>query len=101
MKLLITKETILNLLEVELSFLRRVYNVSKIGLFGSYARNEEKVGSDVDLLVEFEKPISFFRLFQLEEYLSDKLGTRVEIVTPDAIKKLVAPTIMGDVIYVE
>ncbi|MFX0152766.1 MAG: nucleotidyltransferase family protein, partial [Candidatus Hodarchaeota archaeon] len=75
--------------------------VNKIGLFGSYAREEQNETSDVDLLVEFITPISFFTLFKLEDYLSDKLGVKVEIVTPGALKELLIPTIMRDVIYVE
>ena len=57
---MITERTILELLEVELPSLRREYSVTKIGLFGSYARNEQEEGSDVDLLIDFKKPISFF-----------------------------------------
>jgi len=50
-------------------------------------------------LVEFEKPIDFFKLFELEEYLSERLGVKVEIVTPNAIKEEIKPYIMRNVIY--
>ncbi|MFX1514210.1 MAG: nucleotidyltransferase family protein [Promethearchaeota archaeon] len=98
---MITKDEILALLEVELPFLRRIYQVRKIGLFGSYARNEQEEESNVDLLIDFEKPISFFRLFKLEDYLSKKLGNKVEIITFGALKELMTPTIVRDVIYAE
>jgi predicted nucleotidyltransferase len=58
--------------------------------------------SDLDLLVEFAKPISSFTLFKLEDYyLSDKLGVHVEILTPGGLKELLKPIIMSDVIYVK
>jgi len=89
------------MLEAEIPFIKKAYQVNKIGLFGSYAREEQNETSDVDLLVEFFTPISFFTLFKLEDYLSDKLGVKVEIVTPRALKELIIPTIMRDIIYVE
>jgi predicted nucleotidyltransferase len=96
----LSKKKILDILEDEIPFIKKAYQVSKIGLFGSYAREEQTDESDVDLLIEFVKPISFFTLFKLENYLSDKLGVKVEIVTPRALKELIIPTIMRDVIYV-
>ena len=98
---MLSKKKILGILEAEIPFIKKAYQVNKIGLFGSYAREEQNETSDVDLLVEFVTPISFFTLFKLEDYLSDKLGVKVEIVTPRALKELIIPTIMRDVIYVE
>ncbi|MHA1947272.1 MAG: nucleotidyltransferase family protein [Candidatus Hodarchaeales archaeon] len=96
-----TRKKILDFLEAEMSFLMKTYNVNTIGLFGSYAREEQTETSDLDLLVEFTKPISYFTLFKLEDYLSDKLGVHVEIVTPGGLKELIKPIIMRDVLYVE
>ena len=101
MKEVLTKKKILDFLEAEMSFLMKAYNVNTIGLFGSYAREVQTETSDLDLLVEFSKPISYFTLFKLEDYLSDKLGVHVEIVTPDGLKELIKPIIMRDVLYVE
>ncbi len=101
MNRVLSKKKILDSLVAELPFIKKTYQVNKIGLFGSYARDEQKEISDVDLLVEFGTPISFFTLFKLEDYLSDKLGVKVEIITPGALKELTIPTIMRDVIYVE
>jgi len=52
------------------------------------------------LLVEFEKPIDFFKLVELEDYLSELLGAKVEVVTPDALKERIKPYIMRDIAYV-
>ncbi len=101
MSRVLSKKKILEILEAEFPFIKKAYQVNKVGLFGSYAREEQNEASDIDLLVEFVTPISFFTLFKLEDYLSDKLGVKVEIVTPRALKELIIPTIMRDVIYVE
>ncbi len=101
MKKVLTKEKIIDFLEEETNFLKEAYHVNTIGLFGSYAREEQNETSDLDLLVEFTKPISYFTLFKLEDYLSDKLGVHVEIVTPGGLKELLKPTIMRDVVYVK
>ncbi|MHA2227464.1 MAG: nucleotidyltransferase family protein [Candidatus Hodarchaeales archaeon] len=98
---MLTKKKIIDFLEAERSFLMRTYHVNTIGLFGSYAREEQTETSDLDLLIEFTKPISYFTLFKLEDYLSEKLGVHVEIVTPDGLKELIKPIIMRDVLYVE
>jgi len=101
MKEVLTKKKIIDLLEVEIPFLMEAFHVNTIGLFGSYAREEQNETSDLDLLVEFIKPISYFTLFKLEDYLSDKLGIHVEIVTPGGLKELIKPLIMRDVVYVK
>ena len=95
-----TKEEILKILKDELPYLREKFNVKSIGLFGSYARDEQKDKSDVDILVEFSKPIGFFKFMELEEYLSKKLGVKVDLVTPDALKPMIKPQIMREVVYV-
>ena len=79
---------VLDILEAEIPYLMKEYQVKKIGVFGSFAREEQTETSDVDLLVEFSKPISFFTLFELEDYLTNKIGIKVEIVTPGALKEM-------------
>lgn len=95
-----SKEEILKILQEELPNLREGFNVKTIGLFGSYAREEQTEKSDIDLLVEFEKPIDFFKLVELEDHLSELLGAKVEVVTPDALKERIKPYIMRDIAYV-
>ena len=95
-----TKEEILKILKDELPYLREKFNVKSIGLFGSYARDEQKDKSDVDILVEFSKPIGFFKFMELEEYLSKKLGVKVDLVTPDALKPMIKPQVMREIVYV-
>ena len=62
------------------------YNPLFIGLFGSYARNEQIVNSDIDILVAFQSGISLLKLIRLEDELSVKLGRKVDLITDGAIK---------------
>ncbi len=62
------------------------YNPLFIGLFGSYARNEQTAKSDIDILVSFQKGISLLGLIRLENELSAKLGRQVDLITLGAIK---------------
>jgi predicted nucleotidyltransferase len=94
-----SKQEILRILKRELPFIKTKYKVSRIALFGSYVRGEQKKKSDVDILVEFEEPLGYFRFIELEEYLSLKIRAKVDLVTPDALKPLIKPNIMGEAVY--
>ena len=62
------------------------FRLQKVGIFGSYARNEQKPGSDIDLLVKFKDPPSLLQLIKMENELSKKLGFKVDLITEGAIK---------------
>ena len=74
--------------------------VDALFLFGSFARNEAKADSDVDLLVEFNptRPIGIFAFLRLKEYLETLLGLRVDLVTPDALKRQLREGILSEAI---
>ena len=95
-----TRAEILKILKKEMPALNSMYHVSDCGIFGSYVRDEAGESSDIDILVRFEKPIGFFKFIELEDYLSKKLGIKVDLVTEDALKPLIKPSIMESVIYV-
>ncbi len=61
-------------LQEQKPLLAEEYKVKEIGIFGSFARGEQVEESDVDILVGFSEPISFFRFIDLEDHLSDILG---------------------------
>lgn len=61
------------------------YNPVMIGIFGSFARHEEKPTSDIDLLVRFKKAPSLLQLIKIENELSQKLGFKVDLLTEGAI----------------
>lgn len=75
------------------------FHVSKIGYFGSYANGQSTAESDLDLLVEFSKPVGW-SFFTLESFLEKSLGLRVDMVTKDALKQRIKDSILDQVIYV-
>ncbi len=95
-----TKEEILKILKDEFPYLKEEYGVKKIGVFGSYSRAEQDIESDVDILIQFKKPIGFFKFIAIEDYLSERLKAKVELVTEDALKPIIKPYVMEDVVYV-
>ncbi len=95
-----TKEEVIKVLKRELPYLKENYGVSSMGLFGSYSRGEETEDSDIDLLVDFERPIDYFKLIDMEDYLKEKIGVEVEIVTRPALKDRIKNRILKEVSYV-
>lgn len=79
--------------------LKQNYKVKKIGIFGSYARGEQKEISDVDVLVEFEEPVGF-AFIHLADSLEELLGLKVDLTTKDAIKPNRWKYIKDDLVYV-
>ena len=78
--------------------LREKFKVKTIGVFGSYVRGEQKRGSDVDVLVEFQHPVGLFQFIALENYLSDLLGVKVDLVSKKALKPHIGQRILAEVV---
>jgi predicted nucleotidyltransferase len=93
------KDQIFAILKQQLPYLKKNFKVKSLGIFGSYAREEQTETSDIDMLVEFEAPVGFIKFIELENYLSDKLGGKVDLVTPDALKPLIKTDIMAEAVY--
>jgi uncharacterized protein len=74
------------------------FKVKKIAIFGSYVRNEQKGRSDVDILVEFNVPISLLHIVSLENYFSDILGIKADVVPKKNIRKELRETIIKEAI---
>ncbi|GIV10392.1 MAG: hypothetical protein KatS3mg019_2483 [Fimbriimonadales bacterium] len=66
--------------------LRERYGVKSLRIFGSYARGEQTPESDIDLLAELDKPLGL-RFFELWDYLESILQTRVDLMTPGALRR--------------
>ncbi|MDX2135345.1 MAG: nucleotidyltransferase family protein [Saprospiraceae bacterium] len=62
------------------------YHPARVGVFGSFARGENKKGSDLDILIKFHDRISLLKLVQIEQELSDKLGIPIDLVTENSLK---------------
>ncbi len=73
------------------------YRVTSLALFGSYLRDEQTQGSDLDLLVEFEETPSLFRFIELENLLTDELGVEVDLVMKDALKPRIGKRILEEI----
>lgn len=84
------------ILKEQKDFLNKKYSVSKIGLFGSYVRNDHSDSSDIDILVEFERPIGF-GFIDLKDYLESILKKPVDLVTVNALKPYMKQEIMSEV----
>jgi predicted nucleotidyltransferase len=80
--------------------LKERFKVKTIGLFGSYVRGEQKKTSDLDILVDFYEPISLFRYIELEDFLSQQLGVKVDLVMRDVLKPRIKDSILNEAIYV-
>jgi predicted nucleotidyltransferase len=80
--------------------LKDKFKVKTIGVFGSYVRGEQKLSSDLDILVEFDEPVGLFEFMKLENYLSDLLGVKVDLVSKKALKPHVGEHIVQEVIMI-
>jgi predicted nucleotidyltransferase len=79
----------------------KLFGVKKLGLFGSFVRNEQNAESDIDLLVEFESHQKTFDNFiHLSFFLEDTLKRRVELLTPESLSPYIGPEILKEVEYV-
>ncbi|MBW4555328.1 MAG: nucleotidyltransferase family protein [Trichormus sp. ATA11-4-KO1] len=81
------------------SVLQERYQVRELGIFGSYVRKEQTETSDVDLLVEFFETPSLLKFVNLENYLSDNLGVKVDLVHKGGLKPRIGERILAEVVY--
>ena len=93
------RNDILNKLKELKPFLNREYSVKEIGLFGSFASDSAKDDSDIDLLIELEKPIGW-KFFSLEIYLEQIFGRKIDLVTKNALREKLKEDILNKVNYV-
>ena len=97
-----TKDEIIEFLRQNRKLLSEQYHISKIGLFGSFARDEQAADSDVDLLVEMEDGTQNMHDLKdsLKKYLSGSFGRSVDIARAKYLKPYVKEQILKDAVYV-
>ncbi|OGI04499.1 MAG: hypothetical protein A2Y25_06080 [Candidatus Melainabacteria bacterium GWF2_37_15] len=95
-----SKDEILDKLKELKPLLEKDYNVTEIGLFGSYIRNEQKPDSDIDILVNYKPDTSLFTLGGLQYMLSEIFGKKVDIIMKNSLKKRTGKHILSEVVYV-
>ena len=80
--------------------LKEKFKVKEIGVFGSYVRGEQRERSDVDILVDFYGTPTFFEFVELENYLSEVLGVKVDLVMKRALKPKIREGVLKEVAYI-
>jgi hypothetical protein len=90
----------MDLLRSHIQDIKSSFAVKRIGIFGSFSRGEQKESSDIDILVEFEKP-HFRNFMNLSFYREDLLGRKVDLVTVKGLHPRIRPYVENDVIWSE
>ena len=94
-------DKIKDLLVKRLDELKEKYKIKEIGIFGSYIKGNQKLESDLDILVEFKKnsKLSLIDLIGIEIELSDLLGVKVDLVEKKSLKPYIGRKILQKVVY--
>jgi len=95
-----TIEEIRNILNENMKYLAEKFSVSRLFLFGSYAKKLQTPESDIDLLAVFAKPVDMFDFIDLQEYLSNLFEKKIDLGTPDSLKKFVKEIILKEAIEI-
>jgi hypothetical protein len=90
----------LEVLHQQIPMLAERYDVEKLEVFGSYVRDEQKKDSDIDLLITFKRAPSLLTFIAIENYLSDLLGVKVDLVMKDSLKPKIGEHILREAISV-
>ena len=95
-----TLDEIKEILQAQKPYLAEKYGVTEVGVFGSYVRGEQRPDSDIDILIELERPprISLIGLVELQYYLSDVLETEVDVALKKNLKKRIGKRILDEVV---
>jgi predicted nucleotidyltransferase len=94
------RDKVIQMLASQRADLSSQFGVQSLTLFGSVARNEATPSSDVDLLVEFNRPVGLFGLFALQNHLEDLFGCSVDLGTPDSLKPSLKERVLREAIRV-
>ena len=83
-------------LHQQLSLLSERYQVKTLAVFGSYLHGEQNENSDLDLLVTFDQTPGLLKFIELENYLTDLLGMKVDLVMQSALKPRIGKRILKE-----
>lgn len=95
-----SKTDVLNKLSEIKTTLNEKYNIVELGLFGSFSRGDYSENSDIDILVEYSKTISLFKLAELIEYLESVFNKKIDLVRKKNIKDSLKNRILDEVVFV-
>ncbi len=94
------KQEILSILNASKPEQSERFGVREVGLFGSYARGQETISSDIDILVSFSREVDLFEFIDLREYFEQILQSKVDLVMRSALKPSIGKRILQEVQYV-
>ncbi|MBU6186098.1 MAG: nucleotidyltransferase family protein [Cyanobacteria bacterium REEB444] len=94
-----TQAEVLQVLTQQKPLLLETYQLTRLGIFGSYARGEQTDESDIDVLVDYEKAPTLWRLIELRDYLSELFAIKVDVVTRNGLKARIRERVLTEVIY--
>ena len=87
-------------LRQQLQLVRQRYQVESLSVFGSYVRHEQRPDSDLDVLVTFTEPPSLLKFIELENYLSDNIGVKIDLVMKDSLKPRIGQQILSEAVMI-
>ena len=90
------KSEVIRILKEQRKELEEHFNVASLSLFGSVARDEASADSDVDLLVEFSKPVGLFQFIELQQRLEELLDSKVDLGTPRSLKPRIKDQVLQE-----
>jgi predicted nucleotidyltransferase len=96
----LTLKDVKSILQAQMPYLSERYQVESLGVFGSFVKNIQDEESDLDLLVTFHDVPGLLKFLELENYLSDQLGVKVDMVMRTALKPKIGQRILSEVVPV-
>jgi len=94
-------EDVKKIIKNNFPFIKEKYGVKEVGIFGSFATGEQKKGSDVDILVEFDRSITLFGYVELKDFLEKQLKIKVDLVQKSGLKPLIKNSILKETVYLQ
>lgn len=96
------KQQVVQQLQLQKKYLQETFGLTKIGLFGSVSRGDNRDDSDIDILFEIDnnKKFSMFQYLKLNKFLEENLHSPIDLVRESTIKEALKPYIKKDLIYV-
>ena len=94
------RDDVIQILQKERKELMSRYNISALSVFGSVARDDARTESDVDILVEFSRPVGLFQFIELQQNLEALLGSKADLGTLRSLKPRIKEQVLQDAIRV-
>ena len=93
------RDEVLQILANQKVLLLETYQITRLGIFGSYAREQQTEASDLDILVDYSQPPTLLKLIELRDYLSQLFTLKVNVVTQNGLKPRIRDQVLSEVIY--